>query len=195
MIDQTQKLEKFKQAIFNEVESSANELIENTKQECEQRISDARAEAALIRENGFAGIDSEYTGLAARTASAQKLESRRNILLKREEIIDRVFDNVKKELQRFCQSSEYEKLMIRRLRKCAETYPHKQGEVLISPKDKGLADKLGAVGDYTVKVSSGIELGGFTLVFAQDNLAIDCTFDEQFSKQRRGFAAVSGMKL
>ncbi len=195
MINQTEKLEKFKRSVFDDVSARADELINETEAECGERIRQAKLEAEELTESKRAQIDREYQGLAVRSVSADRLESKRKILLKRESIIDKVFNNVREELEKFMKTADYEKLLIKRVEECAAQYPDKKGEVLIAPKDKSLAPKLTAGGKFTVKESGSIEIGGVTVVYPEDNLAVDGTFDLKFTQQRQSFVSRSGMSV
>lgn len=193
MTDQIQKLEKFKQAVFDEAAVKANEIIKETEAQCAETLAKAEAEAEAIVSESRAKADKARREAAQRAESAGRLESRRNILTAREQIIDRVFEGVRGKLAAFRQSAEYEKLLIKRVTECAETYPDKQGEVRLAAADMKYAEKLACGGRFEVKESPGILLGGAMVVFPEDNLALDCTFDNEYRKQRSGFAGKVGL--
>lgn len=193
MIDQTQKLEKFKQAVFDEAEAKAAEIVSETRAECESRIKEAKLEAEENVRRGKAEADEEFSASQLRESSSGNLQSRKVVLLRREEIIDRVFENVRAQLEDFRSTPEYEKLMIERARQASELYPKKQGEIRISAKDSALKEKLTLGGKFTVSETQSIVSGGLMVVYAEDNLALDFTFDNELANSRKGFAGRAGL--
>lgn len=193
MIDQTQKLEKFKQAVFDEAEAKAAEIVNETKAECESRIGEAKKEAEENVRRGKAEADEKFSASQLRDSSSGNLQSRKVVLLRREEIIDRVFENVRAKLEAFGSTPEYEELMIKRAREASELYPDKQGEIRISPKDSALKEKLALGGKFTVSETNSIVSGGLMVVYAEDNLALDFTFDNELANSRKGFAGRAGL--
>ena len=195
MIDQTQKLEKFKQAVFDDAAANAEELISGTEKECSELIREAEREAVRVIRTAKEAADSEYNAAALRKASSGRLEAKRRVLLCREEIIEKVFDSVRQQLEDYRKTAEYEKLMIQMAEECARKAPGKKGRLLISPKDSALKDRLTAGGSFEVALSDSIVLGGVMAVFSQDNLALDMTFDNSFAAQRKGFAGKAGLVI
>ena len=79
------------------------------------------------------------------------------------------------------------------MEECAKAYPDKKGEVRVAAADMKYADKLTCGGRFTVCESSTILLGGVMVVFTEDNLAMDCTFDNEYNRQKNGFAGKAGL--
>lgn len=193
MTDQTQKLEKFKQAVFDEAAEKAAEIIKETEEQCAEVLAEAEAEARDFVKKSRAKAEKEQKEAAQRTESAGRLAQRRNVLNARQEVIDRVFSNVREKLEAFRQSADYEKLLVRRVTECAAVYPNKKGEVRLASADMKYAAVLTCGGRFTVTESANILLGGLMVVFPEDNLALDCTFDNEFKRQKSGFAGKAGL--
>ncbi|HCJ40448.1 V-type ATP synthase subunit E [uncultured Ruminococcus sp.] len=195
MTDQTQKLEKFKQAVFDEAAVKAEEIIKETQEYCAQTVAQAKAEAEELIRTSRAKVDKEVREATQRTQSAGRLESRRVVLTAREEIIGRVFANVREKLAAFRQTADYEALLVKRAKECADAYPDKKGEVRLAAADMKYADKLTCGGRFTVCESGNILLGGLMVVYPEDNLAVDCTFDNEYNRQKSGFAGKAGLSI
>ena len=195
MINSPEKLEKFKQAVSDEARQRAEEILNETRAECEDRLKTARSETMRLTAESKDRIDEEYRTASVREISSESLSSRRNILLKREEMIERVFENVRARLGEYRKTPDYEKLLIKRAEECAKARPGKKGILLLSPADMGFKYKLTAGGQFTVKSSPAIELGGITVIYEDENLALDCTFDSDLAAGREGFAARAGLTI
>ena len=195
MTDQTQKLEKFKQAVFDEAAEKADEMIKETEAYCAETIANAKEQAEDIISESKAAADKAHREASQRTASAGRLGMRRNVLAAREKVISRVFSNVREKLEAFRQTADYEKLLVKRVDECAKAFPDKKGEVRLAAADMKYADKLTCGGRFTVCESENILLGGVMVVFPEDNLALDCTFDNEFGRQKSGFAGKAGLTV
>ena len=99
MTDQTQKLEKFKQAVLDEAAEKAAEIIKETEEQCAEVLAEAEAEARDFVKQSRAKAEKEQKEAAQRTESAGRLAQRRNVLNARQEVIDRVFSNVREKLE------------------------------------------------------------------------------------------------
>lgn len=195
MKNETEKLERFKKAIFDESAAKAEEIVSAARTECGERVSRARHEADGYVKSVTEQINKECEADAVRELSSGSLSSKRNILLSRESVIDRVFGNVRSRLEEFMKTPEYEKLLVKRLEECAAAYPGEKGCVYISQKDAGLADKLSMGGRFEVKAGGSIGIGGITVVFDESSIAVDCTFDSALEEQRESFAVRAGLSL
>lgn len=193
MIDQTQKLEKFKQAVFDDADAKAAEIVNEAKAECDKRISEAKREAQENISRSKAEADEQFNIRELRESSSGNLQSRKVVLRSREDMIDRVFDNVRAQLEDYRKTADYEALMVKRAQEAYELYPDKKGEVRISPKDSALKDKLTLGGKFTVSETKSIITGGIMVVYADDNLALDFTFDNELANSRKGFAGRAGL--
>lgn len=195
MIDQDKKLQLFKQAVFDDAAERARVLIDDTRAECEERIAKAKSEAELSLENSKAQTDSELKSISLRKSSSSKLESRRQVLLCREAIVDRVFESVNARLEEFRGSKAYLQLLISRVRECQKAYPDRKGKLQISVKDRAIKGELEKATGLKAELSDRIIAGGVTVLYPEDNLALDCTFDSGLKAQRSGFAKRAGLVI
>lgn len=195
MVNESEKLDKFKKAIFADASAQADKIISAAQQESGERIAQAEIEAESWLKAEKEQTDREYAAAAVREVSSGSLESQRNVLLSRERIIDKVFANVREELAEFMKTPEYAKMLTGKVRECADAYPDEKGVVYVSYNDEGLSAQLSLGGRFEVRVSDTIEIGGVMVVFEESNLAVDCTLDSAFMQQREGFAGKAGLVL
>lgn len=189
MINETEKLDKFKKAVYGEAGQQADEILKAAYEERDSRLARARANAENFQNTKFSEIDREFEEKKVKEISSESLRVKRNVLIRREQIIGRVFDNVRERLESFIQTPDYEKLMCRRVKECADKYPDEKGTVYITARDKALADKLTAGGRYTVKVGEKVDTGGMLIILENIGIAIDYTFDSALSEQRDNFVS------
>lgn len=195
MKNEIERLEKFKKAIFDEVEAKAKEMISEAEAESEEKLEKIRHETDGFVQSKIADIDKECEAKSVRVLSSENLQAKRAVLLSREELIDKVFSNVKDKLDEFMKTPEYGKMMSEKVKSCADKYPGERGVVYVSLKDSDLKDNLSCGGRYTVETGETIEVGGVMVVLDDKGIALDYTFDTALSEQRESFARRVGLNL
>lgn len=195
MKNETEKLEKFKKAIFDEVDAKAQEMISEAEAEREERLEKARREADGFVQSRIAQIDKDCEAKAVRELSSDSLQAKRNVLLSREELIDKVFSNVRNKLDEFMKTPEYGKMLAERVRSCAEKYPEDNVVVYVALKDEALCGQISTGGKYRTEPSETVEVGGAMVVLEDKGIALDYTFDTALSEQRESFARKAGLNL
>ena len=101
MENQTIKLERFKQAVFEDAEKQAKLITESADKQRENELAQAKIEAQSLADSKKAAADKTEEARAIREISSKQLEAKRNVLCHREKLIDSVFDNVKSRLATF----------------------------------------------------------------------------------------------
>ena len=123
---------------------------------------------------------------------------RTQLLKKREEIQNAVFDRLRKKIIEFTASDEYAEFLKRTLLslKNGELSGKSDGiEIIIS---KNPADKTAALEIFSkaeIKVSDDIRLGGFVVRDIENGVMYDLTLDSSFELKKSDFPAVSGLKI
>ncbi len=193
MKNETEKLNKFKLAVFSEVEQQAQTIISQAEAEQKARLTAARDELHNDLLNKLSTLEKDTEQRQVREVSSRKLEAQRNIIIHRNEMMKKVFDNVRANLDEFCKSDKYPEELKARLEKCAAQRPGSKGTAYFAQKDFELAKSICKATSFTPKVSENIILGGVLVSFNDCNLAFDCTFDASFEKQKQNFFKASGL--
>ena len=192
MENQTNKLERFKQAVFEDAEKQAKLITEAADKQRETELAQAKIEAQSLADSKKAAADKTEEARAVREISSKQLEAKRNVLCHREKLIDSVFDSVKNRLAAFKASGEYKLWLKEKAEKCKQTYPEHKGVLYLSPEDMTLAPELAG---FEVKSRDSIELGGVLAVYDDMGIALDYTFDSAFEQQRSAFTEKAELVL
>ncbi len=192
MENQTIKLERFKQAVFEDAEKQAKLITESADKQRENELAQAKIEAQSLADSKKAAADKTEEARAIREISSKQLEAKRNVLCHREKLIDSVFDNVKSRLATFKASRDYKSWLKEKAGKCKQTYPEHKGVIYLSPEDMKYASDLA---DFEVKSRDSIELGGMLMVYEDIGIALDYTFDSAFEGQRSAFTEKAELVL
>lgn len=193
---QDERVSKFIAAITKEAEEKRSVIEQETRAFVETEMNKAELEAlnesySMIQRAG-ASIRSD----AGSRISAGKLESRRQLLLRREEIVGELLDAVSARLKKYTATQEYTALLEHSAAKAADVF---QGLfiVFLRPEDMHLADVVKkAAGDRcTVMEDTSIQLGGLRFSDPEGFRLADDTLDARLKDGREWFMKHSGLTV
>lgn len=193
MKNETEKLNKFKLAVFAEVEQQAQSIVKEAQAQQKQLLSEAKEESQTELLTELEKIDKEFEAGKVRAVSSRKLESQRNVLTHRNEMIDKVFDNIRNSLAEFCKSEQYAELLKQRLELCEQQTGGAECTAYFAKRDLELGKKLCKGTKFTAEPSQSILLGGVTVVCESSGIACDCSFDTSLAQQRQDFTKAAGL--
>lgn len=193
MKNETEKLNKFKLAVFAEVEQQAQSIIAEAQAQQKQLLSEAKDESHNEILTELEKIDKEFEAGKVRAISSRKLEAQRNVLTHRNEMIDKVFSNIRKSLDEFCRSEQYPELLKKRLELCAQQTGGEKCTAYFAKRDLELGKELCKGTLFTAEPSQSITLGGVTVVCEASGIACDCSFDTSLAQQRQDFTKAAGL--
>lgn len=178
-----QKLDRFKQSILNELSRQEEEMHERMKQERKTAFEQAEKE---VLAQCYTYIKGETAGLrtkAHRAVSEKTLEMKQNMLRKRAELCDALFEELKEKVQQFVKSEEYTLYLKKELEEIRQTVPNeKHMEIYLRSEDAEKLDLQGA------KVSlKNFPLGGFELIAGDEKKFFDARLDSRLNQLRQDF--------
>lgn len=181
-----EKLERFIHAVDAEVEKEVNRIISEGEASREEILKDAKEEslnaAYQTLQDSIKKIYAKYVKIVAKA----ELDAKREVLSKRGELIDLVFENVKKALKEFAQTPQYAKFLVR-LAKEQNIVPGAQ--ICLKPEDMKYAgeikEALGAHVEF--KEDNSIKLGGICVFYPEKSLLLDKTIDLALANQKEAF--------
>lgn len=188
MSEKKEKLQKFIAAVNGEVEMRVGEILAEAENEKKRIISAAEekgrneAEKYLDEKKRDAGRD------FVREISRTELETKRNVLLYREELTEKLFSDVKKRLEEYRKTDAYSKKLADML---ASSGISGSVEIRLAPEDMKLADSLkkGIKAETEFKADGNIKLGGLAVYFKDKGTVLDKTFDLALEEQREIFTS------
>lgn len=195
MIDEAQKLRRFKDAVYAEVEEKVNNLISEAGKEKDAKLKEAQNSVRSRICDEKLRIDKEQRQRLTREVSAARLESQRRVLLHREEISDKVFKNVKKRLDDFRNSGDYGAWLERAVKAAKERYPQQSGVIILAPADEKYAAALKRVSGFEAELDPSVLLGGVSVRFENINVVIDCTFDSALEEESERFCRTADLAV
>lgn len=189
------KLDNFKNAVFSEAQSKAERIISQAAENAENKRKDAEKDIKDSEQAEFLKIDKDVKARVVREVSSKRLESNRNVLLHRKQLVGRIFENVEQKLDYFRCSEKYQDHLLNCLKACTEKFPNEQGVVYIGKADEKYKDALANASGFEVLVKQSIILGGLIVAYPEINVMLDCTFDSAVDEQRANFCNTAEFAL
>lgn len=185
------------QSVMAQAEDDAQKLRDKARELRETAIR--QAEETVTRELGTRERDeaAEIRQKAARGIAQQENRQRRELLLRREEITRRVFDQVKNRLNDYVKSPEYPQFLEKTAKDLAGKCPAAGSVVLLRHDDLSMAKKLGGYfgGQVQVIEDETIKLGGIRVMNEALGLFLDESLDSRLEDQKSWFYANSGLTV
>jgi vacuolar-type H+-ATPase subunit E/Vma4 len=182
--------EEIKRVSSKEISEIEAEIEAIRKKVISELEENAKTNAKIIVEQEIREMESEH----AINISRLQDENNRKLMNYRKELTTKLFDEVTAKLKAFSESPEYGVLMLKKIK--AQSGKH-QGHAVISValKDEKLLPELlnNYEGDVEGKIDPAIALGGFSIMFENEGIVIDETFDSTLKDEKEKFYSTSNL--
>ena len=195
MIDEAQKLRRFKDAVYTEAEGKVNKIISDARQDKSARLKMAEADVRSRTAAEIQRIDKEESQRLTKESSAARLEAQRRVLLHRSGLSDKVFESVKRKLADFRSGGGYAGWLESAVNAAKRRYPGESAEIDLALCDEKYAGALKKASGFEVRLSPSILLGGVSIRFDEINVVLDCTFDSAVEEERESFCRTAGLAV
>lgn len=195
----TEKLNNFTSLVLEDAQKKRDTLTEKTRKEYSDRME--KRENEFLQE-AYDGIQHEIHE-ARSEANARvlhtELEAKKQLIMKREEIIDDVMKLALGKLAMFVKSDKYEVWLEEKIKKALSEVGKGAKTIYISPDDLKYKDKLEKLSDTeTITVLADDKrdfIGGAKVYNTDRRIAVDYSFGEMLSEQKQIFLQSSGLTL
>lgn len=184
------RIEKLGNSILSDARRKAEEIISKAQQQADELTEQAREQYRRSEDSEIA-LDRQKTHtLYAKELSKSDFAAHKSVLAHRCELVDSLFDDIRKRLEGFVKSSEYAEFMNALAKKANNEQAFSKDCVInVSRDDKQLAMDIADKYGVGVSVDRNIELGGITVYYPSENIYIDYTLDLALEQQRKAFVA------
>ncbi|HEX2937906.1 MAG TPA: V-type ATP synthase subunit E family protein [Ruminiclostridium sp.] len=197
MSQSEKKLENFSSAVLKDAEEQRSKILaeieEYRKRELEKAEEEILHDAYVMIQNEIASIKNKHS----RKISLAELEGRRNQLVLRDQLTNKVFEESAALIIDFTKSEGYKQYMLDLVKKSCSEIP--EGNIVISVKkdDIALSSELAAASgrDAKVEANAAIKLGGILVSNPEKGIVVDETLDLKLSSQKDWFTSVSGLSI
>ncbi len=193
---QDNKTSSFLKAINKYAQQQSDAILKEAEEFRQQEIERATKEAitdayTLIQKNitvEKAKIVTEYAKLAQK--------SRSEIFIRRNEIVEEVFEKATNKLLNFTKTAEYDEYIKKSASEIALLFENKDCVISIKSDDAAKTDMIKAIiSNCTVEYDDSILIGGIKGFCEEMSVIADDTLDTKLSNQRQWFAENSNLKV
>lgn len=197
MADESNKLRKFQEAVFAEIDLKTSQI----KQEAEQY------KAREIEKSKDKKLDESYQIIQKKSQEIKQrciqdvakyaFDAKRSVLMKRNEITQRVFDNVTVKLNEYIKSDAYKAFLLKKIKEFKDKEGLSGVEIQVSLDDMKYAEDIKKVYALpcVIKGNDDITLGGFIVCDMENAIYFDETLQQKLESQKSYFIENSKLEL
>lgn len=198
---EVKRLENEEEKILKKIEEDVNsnaELVRNavegeTEALREDQISFYRESLKKETETYLEKELSDLQLYAATKSSKDKMETKKKLLTLRQNLVERLFNDVRTDLKQFSASQDYEDWMRKHL---AQIDISESGIFSCKKEDQKLLKKLLVEKGLKNSIETAyLEIGGFLYRDESQMMEYSCSLDEKLKEQEEWFRSHSGFKV
>ena len=184
------RIEKLGNSILNDAQKKADEIISKAQQQADELLEQAREQYRRSEESEIAEDRQKTHSKYAKELSKSDFASHKSVLSHRCELVESLFENIRKKLESFVNSDEYEAFVRKLTEKANKEMPFGKDCVInVSRIDKLLAENIANEYGISAAVDRNIEIGGLSVYYPSENVYLDYTLDLALEQQRNAFIA------
>ncbi len=195
-MNQTNKTSSFLRAINKYAKQQSDAILQEVEEFKKQEIENATKEGI---KDAYTLIQNEIsTKKAVIISDVAKREenSKRELFVKRNEIVDKVFKKAYDKLFEFTNSVEYREHIKNSAIKINELFENNKCVVYLKSDDADKADTIKSIiANCDIEIDDTIKLGGIKGYCEALSIIADDTLDSKLSIQRQWFCENSGLKV
>lgn len=197
MADENVKLAKFQAAVFAEVDFKTAEIKQRAELMREREL-EKNKDVQLEKSYNYIQLKgSDIKKKYRHEIATYSLKKKRELLLKRQEITERVFSNVAAMLVDFAKTPEYDNYLISAIKKLADNNNFESIEIFLNANDlakKAEIEKLFSA-TATVSQSTDVKIGGFIASNRSLGIYFDETLEQRLYDQKNFFMQQSKLAI
>ncbi len=196
-MDQSSKLKKFEAAVLDEI-TVKTQLIKHEAEDFKNSELEKNRDMQLLKSyNEIQQKSQEIKKNLKREVAKFGLDAKRDVLIKRNEITQKVFDSVTKKLLDFYNSDDYDEYIINKLQSFSKANPLSDVEIHVGERDFNNVQKLKDAYSLpcTFAEDKSIKLGGFIVKGIKDSIYFDETLTNILAEQKEYFIQNSELFL
>lgn len=188
-MEQQEKLSKFKNAVFREVDAKTEQIRREAEEKKEEEIRKIKEQLNLDASEEIRTKTEQIRQKFSQETAKCSLDAKRNLLAKRSELTQKLFDETAKRLAAFSKTEEYQALLLKKITSFSASVNVSAPELLVGAADYEKKDAIEkAFGhDCTVTCDQSITLGGFIVRDIKNGLFYDETFAQKLADQKSYF--------
>ena len=192
-----ERFQMIQQSVMEQASAEAQKLLDQAKEYKDNAMKKAEDEVLQELYGKIQDEVAEIRTSSTQNVSKKETQERQNLLLRREEITQAVFSQVKRRLLDFTKTPAYTDLMVELSKELGARCPMEGTVVMLRRDDYHLASRLG---DYFGKncrilADESIRIGGLKVMNQSSGIFMDETLDSRLEDQKPWFYSHSGLVI
>ena len=194
-----EKLSRLSAMVMRNANAERERLMKETEGKYKSIISEKEDEYLKEAYETIQKSKSECEKMSGEELLHAEMDSKKKVLLKREEIINSVMDTVKERLCDFTHSDDYGDWLVKKAQQAAQEAGEGGKVIYVSEDDMRYLDKLKSIdADSQIRVESAADrgfLGGVRVYNSDRRISVDYSFKELLSDEKQSFLRCSGLVI
>lgn len=185
------RLSKFEKVVFDDANAKAQKIILDANKTAEKIVKEAQNKAKKqSKEMLFTSSVKSQKEYASSSANSE-FSAKRELILKRKEYTENLFLEISKKISDFTKTEDYKKYLLNAVNSAKNEY--KTNAILeVRKEDEELCKTLFS---EKIKAVNDIKVGGIRIIFTDEKVSFDKTFDEALITQKTKFINKSGLNI
>lgn len=195
-MNQDKKTSSFLEAINKYAKKQSDAILQEVEEFKKQEIEKATKEALLDAYNLIQKtITTEKAKIVSEYAKKEQ-ESKKELYIKRNEIVDSVFALSKEKLVEFTKSEKYDEYLLKSAAEMSQHFFDNECTIYLRSADEEKKELIKSVlKTATFEIDNTIAIGGIKGLCPALNILADDTLDSKLFAQREWFCENSGLKV
>ncbi len=196
MAQPNERMDMISSAIRAQAEQQAREITDKANQLRDTQIAQRSEQVIgeMFTYTQQAVSDSKQKALNA--ISAAERQATQTLFVRREELSQQIFAQVRNRLLEYASGEEYRKQLAQEIASCHEGYDHTTTTLHLRTADMPLAGQLAALlPGCTILEDEQLALGGFVLENTAARILIDATLEYRLEQQKAWFREHCGLRV
>lgn len=197
MADENYKLAKFQSAVFAEIDMKTAQIKQEAELLKEQELEKNKDIQLEKSYNHIQKRSNEIMKKYKRDVAKFSMDRKRDVLLKRGEITERVFNTVREQLGAFTETDEYKPFLCDAVKRAVASEACSSAKLLLREVDMPMAAELKQLFSCPCEVcdSRDVKIGGFILVDQAQGVYLDETLEQRLIEQKDYFMQHSQLNV
>ncbi len=182
-----QKLQKFVDAVNDEIEQKVNVLLNEAEEEKNAILENAKVKSKEATEKRLADSKKKCELKYVRDITQNEMQMKRDVLLYREKLTDELMEDVKLRLVEFMSNIDYVDYLVKLM---LTSNISDNSVIYLSSEDIKYSAKLNKAikaDNITFEVDSNIKIGGLSIYNKEKETIVNKTFDLLLEEQKQKF--------
>ncbi|MDP4118033.1 MAG: V-type ATP synthase subunit E [Bacillota bacterium] len=190
-----EKLESFEKTIMEDAEKQSNEILAEFEAKKKQIASEMENKARREAEEKLKAETEKLERKANEEISGILAVGKRELLVKRQEIMDAVFEKIENKINEYRKTDEYFQYLKGKIHDGIESVGQGDIVVYLDKSDAGLKDAVEK--EFSVKVEFDLSdiKGGARVCNITKNVVCDNTIVDRLIEERDKFLEISGLNI